>query len=220
VTDLTCEQFDELCPELALGVLGGRERADALAHVERCARCRQELTSMDALGEGLVQLTPAVEPPAGFESRVLGRLNRSRAAARRRSTVRLAVAAALAILIGIGGWMVGHDSSGHSTSGEVRTASFVSGDDHIGQVVAYEGSHPWVAVALTSHLGDQWVTCRLVERNGTTVEVGKYQLSNGSGYWDAPLTVSPSSVAKVQLVDASGTALATATFPPPGRQVS
>ena len=60
--------------ELALGVLTGRERAQALAHLDHCASCREKVRQLTATGEGLLGLLPSVEPPAGFEARVMDRL--------------------------------------------------------------------------------------------------------------------------------------------------
>jgi hypothetical protein len=72
--DMGCDEFADVAAELALGVLTGRERADALAHLERCDACRETVRQLTMTGEQLLGLLPAVEPPAGFESRVLARL--------------------------------------------------------------------------------------------------------------------------------------------------
>ena len=221
MTELTCEHFQDLMAELALGVLSGRERADALAHVERCPACRRDLAAMGDLADRLVELTPQAEPPAGFETRVLARLTPPPATARRRPRppliARLAVAAGLAAAIGVGGWAVGrHDGHvpsvavGHSTG--ILTAEFVDRGATVGQVVAYGGEHPWVAMAVDSNLGDLTVKCRVLERNGTTTTVGTFTLSDGYGYWGASIGVAPKSVSSVQLVDAKGAPVATATF--------
>jgi hypothetical protein len=60
--------------ELSLGVLTGRERARALAHLDRCDECRENVRQLTATGEELVGLLPAIEPSAGFETRVMERL--------------------------------------------------------------------------------------------------------------------------------------------------
>jgi hypothetical protein len=72
--DMGCDKFADVAAELALGVLIGRERADALAHLERCDACRETVRQLTMTGEQLLGLVPAVEPPAGFESRALARL--------------------------------------------------------------------------------------------------------------------------------------------------
>jgi len=69
-----CEEFADVAAELALGVLMGRERADALAQLERCDACRETVRQLTMTGERLLELLPAVEPSAGFESRALARL--------------------------------------------------------------------------------------------------------------------------------------------------
>ncbi|HEX6451536.1 MAG TPA: hypothetical protein VF060_18990 [Trebonia sp.] len=71
---MDCGEFSDVAAELALGVLTGRERADALAHLERCDECRETVRQLAITGEELVGLLPAVEPPPGFETRVLTRI--------------------------------------------------------------------------------------------------------------------------------------------------
>ena len=74
---MTCAQLHDVAAELALGVLTGRERATAIAHLERCRACREEVRQLMAVGGLLPELLPPVEPPAGFETRVLQRLGAS-----------------------------------------------------------------------------------------------------------------------------------------------
>jgi hypothetical protein len=71
---MDCGEFSDVAAELALDVLTGRERADALAHLERCDACRETVRQLAMTGEELVGLLPAAEPPPGFESRVLSRI--------------------------------------------------------------------------------------------------------------------------------------------------
>jgi anti-sigma factor RsiW len=72
--DMTCAELADVAAELALGVLTGRERAAALAHLDTCDACREEVRQLMATGEQLLELLPPAEPPAGFETRVLDRL--------------------------------------------------------------------------------------------------------------------------------------------------
>ena len=73
-SDMTCAELADVAAELALGVLTGRERAAALAHLDTCDACREDVRQLMATGEQLLELLPPVEPPAGFETRVLARL--------------------------------------------------------------------------------------------------------------------------------------------------
>jgi hypothetical protein len=79
---LTCQQCRELAAELALNVLSGRERVGALAHLDRCASCRDMVCALTATADRLVELLPDADPPAGFEKRATTAV---RAAARRGS---------------------------------------------------------------------------------------------------------------------------------------
>jgi hypothetical protein len=74
LNEMNCREFSDASAELALGVLTGRERAAALAHLDRCDACREHVRQLTMTGEGLLELLPTAEPPAGFESRVLERI--------------------------------------------------------------------------------------------------------------------------------------------------
>jgi hypothetical protein len=74
LNEMSCAEFADAAAELALGVLTGRERARALAHLDRCESCRENVRQLTVTGEELVGLLPAIEPPAGFETRVMERL--------------------------------------------------------------------------------------------------------------------------------------------------
>ena len=74
VNEMGCAEFADAAAELALGVLTGRERARALAHLDQCEACRENVRQLTVTGEELVGLLPTIEPPAGFETRVMERL--------------------------------------------------------------------------------------------------------------------------------------------------
>ena len=74
LNDMTCAELADVAAELALGVLTGRERAIAIAHLEECDDCREDVRQLMATGGQLLELLPPAEPPAGFETRVLERI--------------------------------------------------------------------------------------------------------------------------------------------------
>jgi hypothetical protein len=74
LNDMTCAELADVAAELALGVLTGRDRADAIAHLDKCDGCREDVRQLMATGEQLLELLPTAEPPAGFETRVLERI--------------------------------------------------------------------------------------------------------------------------------------------------
>ncbi|OIJ92638.1 hypothetical protein [Streptomyces monashensis] len=178
-SDAHCERLREIGAELALGVLPGRERAEALAHLDRCADCREYVRQLILVGDRLVGLLPGREPPLGFETRAarrlaqqagasepaagaFGRATRDLRGRAKRARMRLAaVAAALTIAVGFAGWGIGTAvenvvaSSGPPTEAEPmlvgNMVSTASGGGTVGEVYAHPGSPGWVfvSVALT-----------------------------------------------------------------------
>jgi len=72
--EMNCVGLSRVAAELALGVLTGRERALAIAHLDSCEECGEDIRQLMATGERLLELLPPAEPPAGFETRVLAHL--------------------------------------------------------------------------------------------------------------------------------------------------
>jgi hypothetical protein len=85
---MNCAELTDVAAELALGVLTGRERAIAVAHLDECDACREHVRQLATTGEGLVGLLPSLEPPPGFETRVLTRLGLAVPATRPTSRLR------------------------------------------------------------------------------------------------------------------------------------
>jgi hypothetical protein len=86
----------------ALGALEPVERAAAEAHIAGCEGCAAQVARAEAVGAALAAALPLYEPPAGLESRLLGR--RPGNAKARTVSAWLAVAAAAAALVGVLGW--------------------------------------------------------------------------------------------------------------------
>jgi hypothetical protein len=74
MTTLTCDELRAVAAEVALGILSGAERADALAHMEHCVSCRVLVEGLAQTGDSLLLLAPEAEPPLGFESGVAARV--------------------------------------------------------------------------------------------------------------------------------------------------
>ena len=66
---LTCSELADVAPELALGTLPGRQRAAALAHLDRCADCRLTVEELSDAADTLLLMAPEVAPSAGFARR-------------------------------------------------------------------------------------------------------------------------------------------------------
>jgi hypothetical protein len=74
VTELSCVQCQDRAAELAVGALEGRERAETLAHLQRCAGCQTSVAALATTVTRLVDLLPERDPPDGFADRVLAAL--------------------------------------------------------------------------------------------------------------------------------------------------
>ena len=142
MNEMTCEEFRQIGAELALGVADARERAGAFAHLEHCPGCRLELRQLSDVADGFGALAPAVEPPAGFESRLLARLeperpSRSTAGAEHRRPLWAAAAAVAALAIGAVGWVIGEQTSPSPAvaAGHVVIAKLAADRQPVGQVV-------------------------------------------------------------------------------------
>jgi hypothetical protein len=112
MTAEVCRQWRESLGVHALGQLDEPERAALEAHLEGCAECRAEASSLAGMARMLpladpARLDSAPEPPAGLASRVAAGIAAERRAARRRRRLRVslalgaaaATAAVLAVLV-------------------------------------------------------------------------------------------------------------------------
>jgi hypothetical protein len=224
----SCAETAHALPELALGVLTGRDRAAALAHVESCSRCADELEQLARAADAVVRVAPELEPPVGFEVRLFSRMGvtEDELAARRRyprppTWLFASAAAVVALVVGLGiGWMASSSPSGPTNAavgtstgqGPVTTAALKDDGRTVGRVVTTGGSTPWMFMTLDGTSAQGTVTCEVVTDNGVTHVVGTFTAKNGYSTWGAPLPVSPHDVRRAQVVSAQGTVLATATL--------
>jgi RNA polymerase sigma factor (sigma-70 family) len=230
--DPGCARYTDDLAELALGVLTGRDRARALAHVDECPRCAEELEQMSRVADTVLQVAPEVEPPLGFESRLFERMgvtDASRPAQRRlralpplrsirpRHWVPAAVAAAAAFAaLGLGlstaSAPPGIQANATQGSKTVLSGTFVEGGETVGHVVAVGGSRPWMSMMLEDSTAQGVVHCVVVTRDGVTHEVGSFVAREGYGAWVAPLQLDPKDVRTAELVTSEGTVIASATL--------
>ena len=178
VNEMGCAEFADAAAELALGVLTGRERARALEHLDRCEACRENVRQLTVAGEELVGLLPAIEPPAGFETRVMERLGlgtpapdpvRQLSPARRfgrkladwiggwtgrggvsypRRILSTAAVAAAVIVAGLGGWGLHAATSSPAASPLSSAALLTASHQTAGKVYFYDGDHRWLYMSV------------------------------------------------------------------------
>ena len=210
---MDCAQLADAAPELALGILPGDERAAALAHLDECPGCRQQVSSLAGVTDQLLLLTPTAEPQAGFEQRVLASLgtspNRVRAPRVKWPALRVTAAAlALAACIALAVLVISKSSSEPPslTTEPMRTASgavvgkvFV----HREQPAVLFMSLPGWAEQVRSYgrPGDTFAL-RIERRDGPAVVV-PVSMSNEQA-WTTTLGFDANAITSVAMVDSDG----------------
>ncbi len=220
----SCGDVDDVAAELGLGVLGGVERARALAHLDDCPRCRALVAEMAEVSDALFELYPEVEPPAGFESRLLARREQPRRPSRlsRRwpvvAAVALSAAAAVAAVVSLGaadspGFRVDHPAAVAALGGRsLGAVPLHHGGEEVGQVFIYAGQPSWMFVTVEADRADPSVACEVILRDGRTVDIGSFPIATGYRSWGSTVNVNPSDIRAVRLVGSGGTELASATI--------
>lgn len=210
--------------ELALGLLTGVDRAEALAHLAECSSCRAEVEQLADVADCLLLVGPSAEPPPGFESGVLAAMERDLTTTRRAPKWRrlvvpfISAAASALIVLGIG-WSLGAASPRQDLS--LQAAMVTPSGRNVGEVRLEDGDPPWLLVSVPgwkrwdAEVG-QPLDYRLhVElADGTKVEMPDVELSS-SGEWGATATFEPSQVRAVSIADASGRVWCRAELHPP-----
>jgi hypothetical protein len=237
MAELSCRQCEELAEELALGVLSGHERADALAHLEGCSRCQDRVSALTATADRLVELLPPVEPPAGFEQRVINALTPPAPPRARRW--RLPVAAGLAaVALATSGWIVSRathsltpikaspqaQTGNDGQAGErtvlyapLTTAEQDTVQQQVGHAYLYPGPPAWIYLSLDTPntTASGTINCEVVRRDGSAVPVGSFSLINGHGAWGGPAPIDRDTLATAKLINRNGHTLAKAHFGDP-----
>jgi hypothetical protein len=212
-----CAEVRALMPELAMGVAAGDERPAALAHLAACADCRAALEETSELVDELLLLAPEVEPPPGFEGRVLAAFD-SNTPHRRRPTVWMAAAAAV-VVVALGSMTVTRwaDADDRLLADQyrqtlqvadgayLRAADLVTGSGSVaGHVFAYQGDPSWVFMTVDGATsGDYDVT--LVTDDGRVRDIGVCWVRKGRGSWGTAIDVPVWTVDRLEMRSADGT---------------
>jgi hypothetical protein len=233
VNDMGCAGFADVAAELALGALTGRERAEALAHLDRCAACQEHVRQLTVTGQELLRLLPPEEPPPGFETRVLERLglaaHRPGPSSRRRRFGRgrgdgrpgvgrralAAVAVTLAVAVSaLGGWRLGAAGSSPAGSSLSSAVLLSASRQTVGSIFFYGANRQALFVSVDFPSGTGTVICQLVSQDGNVVTLGSFSLDTGYGAWGSSDLVSHGQFTGARLISPKGAILATASFPP------
>jgi hypothetical protein len=215
---LSCPEVRELAPELALGIVAGPDRAEALQHASECGPCRVLVGDLAEAADALPLLAAEAEPPAGFEERVLATLKAPRRRNRRRIAAIVAVAAAAAAIVSIVGVRIVEStqepSRSVSAASDVRSAQMTGTNGlDVGDVFVSNGRPSTVVVNV-----DYWVPAGsygIEFRTGSTEKhLGDVNITNGRGSWGGVATLPNAATGSIVLVGADGAVVCEARLTP------
>jgi hypothetical protein len=209
---MSCEETRQLVAELALGIADGADRARALRHLAECADCRRELGELSELADELLMLAPEVEPPVGFESRVLALVQPPRPPRRwRRGLAMLApaaVAAALATTIVLGA--TGDDrrlaDDYRATLAEAHGSYFEAArlrapaNVPAGVVYGYRGTPSWIFVTVDRPYRAAGYTVELALTSGRRLPLPSFRIDPKTGSAGQSIPVDLHDVSAVLLI--------------------
>lgn len=210
-----CGAVIDQLPELALGIVGGTERADVLAHLDRCSTCRETTSDFAATVDALPVLLGETEPPADFEARTLARLAAERDRIPRRSTVhRVLAVAALVAAVMIASIAAVRIIDARSSTDTVAGMSFARMVGHAsrpaGHAVLRSGGERYLW--LDVDYGARSATYRLetVDAQNRVTVAGTVAVSDGHGSWGGEIHGPPPTI--VRLVGGDGRVFCAASF--------
>lgn len=183
---------DELV-ELALGEVGEPRRSQLIRHLVDCHTCRAEFEAIAIAVDAVIPAAPRIEPPVGFDQRVLttmGATEGSGPGRRRgrgfRTGIVLAVAAALlaAVVGGVGALSIWGDDDTTTTTlalaGDTAPLRTSDGETVGTASMSYLDGDPVVVVSITRPAVGIPYTCRLLMKN-RTYDAGRWTVDDPDG---------------------------------------
>jgi hypothetical protein len=226
-----CARFEELAPEVALGIATGEERAQLLAHAGECDGCAERLEGLSRTADSLLLLSRAEEPPVGFEARVAEAASAGVPRRPRRSRALIALgglaAGALATVVVLAialhherSFSNGYRDTLAEANGEYFTAYGLKAEDgtEAGNAFAYEGRPSWVFVTIdadpaSAAPGRYRIQATL--QSGRVVPVTGIDVRHGAGSAGHAIDADLDEVTGLRLIGPRGGIAITGTAPPP-----
>ena len=194
---------DELIA-LALGDVGP-EQTPALRHLHTCQACRRAYDDLSQTIDALLPASPALAPPAGFDARVLDRLEVRRPERSHSYPIPLLVAAAAIVGLIVGAFGARTVFDRETLRASDRGAALRT---HTGSTVgtvepSRSDGHEVVVLQVTKGQPDAHYTCRVRLDNGMVRVVGNWRMpASGQATWIA--YGSESTIDRVELVTDDG----------------
>jgi hypothetical protein len=215
---MDCSDVTLIAPDLALGMLSGDERAEALAHIDSCRRCRDTVDKLSTTVDTISLLAPLSDPAPGFEERVLARIEFEDRRRSRRGVPRWLIAAAAAVVVigalfAAGALWLRHGGSSH---GQVAEYTMHTPNGRaVGEAYVHGGDSTWVFVDVPGwSQGSTGTTTdyalRVTTDDGRSI-VLPGNFAGGQGGWGTRVAVNSHDVRELALVDGSGRVWCSAT---------
>ena len=205
-----CAATREAAPELALGVLDGAERAEALLHLASCPSCQRYVNELAGVADGLARLAPEAEPPAGFAQRVDAEIRRPRRRSRRRFVTAVAAAAVAATIVSVATVQI-IDAGRTATTVAAPTlhsAEMVGANGaRVGHVAVSDTSPSSLVVNVDYAVPDGRYALELNEPAASGHPIGAMTIAEGRGMWIGTASLPRGPDVYLMLVNASGVAV-------------
>lgn len=226
-----CAQFREQVDELVLGGLDSPSRTQLFNHAATCPACQAALEQVALVADRLLLAVPEIEPPAGFENRVLERLAPPLPPVRSRNVRWRPVAAVAAVAMVLFGAIFAlvyagdRSDEGHygAQPSAAPAATAVTHAVRRGTIVRADGSvvgtaslldHPRPLILITidrPRPSNNVVTCELVTADNVARSVGTWSYEEvASGAWAVGIDESLLSAVRMNVRDPAGAILASA----------
>jgi hypothetical protein len=209
---MTCDELRAIADDLALDDVTGEARAAALGHLAACDTCRALVAELALVADAVLLAAPEHEPPTGFESRVLHRMQPTTARRSPRRWVVAAIAAAvvaLAVGVGVGAVVAERDDNGGRAAPVAALLTSVSSGRVGGTVVLADAPDRMTCTFEDSAFGGTYsVDVRL--RDGSTTTVGRFEADGVPWSWTVPLPVDVQDVLAVVVRSGDGVVRLTA----------
>jgi hypothetical protein len=234
--DRRCGDLRDDLAEVALGVRDPVEVPGLEAHLRSCAACRAELAQLSTTADRLVLLVPEADPPGGFEARAVaamtagadpidadpaaaGPFDHAQRRRRARRPVLVGVAAAVVLVLAVGGAVVvAVRGSGpevdRSPVAATAPGRFVTADGRtVGRLQVAGGTPATMTVSLHGVEPGVEYTCRVVLGDGSHRDVGTWLVSGPDAAWTVAVPEGATAGQRVELVRADGAEVAVAALP-------
>jgi Putative zinc-finger len=221
-----CVPISDRLPELALGILSGSDRADVVAHLDQCAKCRDASMAWAATVDALPSLLGEAEPPAGFEARTLERIRADqrhgpRRLPRRRSTVQKVLAVAAIVAVAMIGTLATvrildarSSGSAPSATADITSAQMIgAGGRNYGDAFMTSGHETYVFLDVDYRSSSGRYRIEAVDASNQVTPIGAVTVTEGHGVWAGEAGFSKDGApAMVRLVDDDGSVVCAARF--------